>query len=52
MHGDWQYDNAELNRFVLEIIKTPYLNRLKQFMLTLLRKKLFLGEESPKNTRP
>ena len=41
LDGDWIYDNEELKRIVLEIIKTPYLNRLKQFMLRILHNNLF-----------
>ena len=48
MNQGWQYEKSELNRVVLEIIKTPYLNRLKQFMLRLLRNTLFWGKKAQK----
>ena len=48
MDRDWQYDNEELKRVVLEVIETPYLNRLNQFMLRLLLNNLFLGKSPQK----
>ena len=39
-------------RYVKEILKMPYLNRLRQFLLRLLRNNLLLGKraEKVKNT--
>ena len=41
---DSQYESEKLKRVVSEIIKMPYLNRLKQFMLRLHR-------NNPKNSK-
>ena len=46
-HG-LKYDKNELMKIVLEIIKKPFLNRLKQFMLKLLRNNLYLGKRAIK----
>ena len=49
---EWEYDEESLVNIVIEILKTPYLNRLKQFMLRLLRNNLFLGKKAQKNRCP
>ena len=46
------YDNMDFMRFVKEIIKMPYLNRLKQFLLRLLRNNLLLGKRAEKVKNP
>ena len=28
---DWEYDEDEILKIVKQVLKTPYLNRLKQF---------------------
>ena len=43
-----KYDGDEFMKIVLEIIKMPFLNRLKQFMLKLLRINLYLGRRAIK----
>ena len=42
------YNSEYLPRIVSEIIKMLYLNRLKQFMLRLLRNNLYLGNKAQK----
>ena len=42
--NDLHFENKDYMRFVKEILKMPYLNRLKQFLLRLLRNNLFLGK--------
>ena len=42
---DWEYNEDGLIKVVNEILKTPYLNRLKQFMFILQRNNLFWGGE-------
>ena len=46
--NDLDYDNTDYMRFVKEILKMPYLNRLKQFLLRLLRNNLILGKRAKK----
>ena len=46
---DWEYDEDEVLKIVMQVLKTPYLNRLKQFFIRLLRINLFLGKKSKKN---
>ena len=46
---NWQYDEDGLIKIVIEILRTPNLNGLKQFMLRLLRNNLFFGKKSTKN---
>ena len=43
-----EYDAAEFMKIVMEIIKMPFLNRLKQFMLKWLRNNLYLGKRASK----
>ena len=50
--NDVHYENDDYMRFVKEILKMPYLNRLKQFLLRLLRNNLFLGKRTGKNINP
>ena len=50
--NDPGYDNMDFMRFVKEIIKMPYLNRLKQFLLRLLRNNLLLGKRAKKVKNP
>ena len=47
-----EYENHNFMKYVKEILKMPYLNRLKQFLLRLLRNNLLLGNraKSVKNT--
>ena len=45
---DWEYDEDEVLKIVMQVLKTPYLNRLKQFFICLLRNNLFLGKKSQK----
>ena len=51
-NNDFEYDNTDFLRFVKEIIKMPYLNRLKQFLLRLLRNNLLLGKRIEKVENP
>ena len=44
--NDKHYENEDYMRFVKEILKMPYLNRLKQFLLRLLRNNLLLGNRA------
>ena len=46
---EWEYDEDEVLKIVIQVLKTPYLNRLKQFFIRLLRNNLFLGKKSKKN---
>ena len=48
INNDFEYDSADFLRFVKEIIQMPYLNRLKQFLLQLLRNNLLLGKRIEK----
>ena len=41
---DWECDEYEIIAIVKQVNKTPYLNRLKQFFLRLLRNNLFFGK--------
>ena len=43
---DWKYDEFEVLKIVMQVLKTPYLNRLKQFFFRLIRNNLFLGKMS------
>ena len=43
-----EYDSDEFMKIVMEIIKMPFLNRLKQFMLKLLCNNLYLGKRAVK----
>ena len=45
---DWEYDEFEVLKIVMQVLKTPYLNRLKQFFFRLIRNNLFLGKRSQK----
>ena len=45
---DWEYDEVRILHIVKQVYKTPYLNRLKQFFLRLLRNNLFLGNRNQK----
>ena len=49
---DVHCENEDYMRFVKEILKMPYLNRLKQFLLRLLRNNLLLGKRAEKNINP
>ena len=46
---EWEYEEDEVLKIVIQVLKTPYLNRLKQFFIRLLRNNLFLGTKSQKN---
>ena len=50
--NDLFYENADYMRFVKEILKMPYLNRLRQFLLRLLRNNLLLGKRAEKIKSP
>ena len=50
--NDQDYENTDYMGFVKEIIKMPYLNRLKQFLLRLLRNNLLLGKRAEKVKNP
>ena len=50
--NDPGYDNTDFMRFVKEIIKMPYSNRLKIFLLRLLRNNLLLGKRAEKIKNP
>ena len=50
--NDVHYENDDYMRFVNKILKMPYLNRLKQFLLRLLRNNLLLGNRIGKNINP
>merc|ERR1711895_287979 len=41
---DWEWDEYEVFTIVKQVYKTPYLRRLKQFFLRLLRNNLFIGK--------
>ena len=43
---DWLYDEDEILKIIKLVLKTPYLNRLKQFYFRLIRNKLFLVSEA------
>ena len=43
---DWKYDECTVLKIVMQVLKTPYLNRLKQFYLRLIRNNLFFGKRS------
>ena len=47
---DWEYDEDRILCIVKQVFKTPYLNRLKQFYLRLLRNNLFLGNRNQKSS--
>ena len=47
---DWEYDEFEVLKIVMQVLKTPYLNRLKQFYFRLIRNNLFLGKRGQKMT--
>ena len=47
-----EYDKNEFMNSVMEVIRMPFLNRLKQFMLRLLRNNLFLGKKACKIKNP
>ena len=48
----FEYDSKDYLRFVKEIIKMPYSNRLKQFLLRLMRNNLLLGKRIEKVENP
>ena len=47
----WECDTQDIVDIVKQVNKTPYLNRLKQFFLRLLRNNLFFGK-TKHNTSP
>ena len=47
-----EYDSNEFMKTVMEVINMPFLNRLKQFMLRLLRNNLLLGKRACKINNP
>ena len=47
---DWEYDEYEVLKIVMQVLRTPYLNRLKQFFFRLIRNNLFLGKRGQKMT--
>ena len=51
-YGQLEYDTADFMKIVMQIIKMPFLNRLKQFMLKLLRNNLYLGKRAYKVKNP
>ena len=40
------YENDDYMKFVKQILKMPYLNRLRQFLLRLMRNNLLLGNRA------
>ena len=50
--NEFEYDSEDYLRFVREIIKMPYLNRFKQFLLHLMRNNLLLGKRIEKVENP
>ena len=50
--NELEYDRNEFMNTVMEVLKLPFLNRLKQFMLRLLRTNLFLGKKAYKIKNP
>ena len=47
---DWEYDECEFLKIVMQVLRTPYLNRLKQLFFRLIRNNLFLGKRGKKMT--
>ena len=47
-----EYDTADFMKIVMQIIKMPFLNRLKQFMMKLLRNNMYLGKRACKVKNP
>ena len=45
---DWEYDEDKILSNVKQVLKTPYLNKLKQFYFRLLRNNLFLENRNQK----
>ena len=43
---NWEYDEFEILTIVKQVYRTPYLNRLKQFFLRLLRNNLYIGRKN------
>ena len=50
--NEFKYDSNEYMKIVMEVIKMPYLNRLKQFMLRLMQNNLLLGKRAEKVENP
>ena len=42
---EWEYDEDEVLKTVIQVLKTLYLNRLKQFFIRLLRNNLISGKK-------
>ena len=42
----WEYNEFEILTIVKQVYRTPYLNRLKQFFLHLLRNNLYIGRKN------
>ena len=51
-NNELEYDSNKFMKIVMEVIKMPFLNRLKQFMLRLLHNNLFLGKRAYKINNP
>ena len=45
---DWEYEEFEVLKIIMQVLRTPYLNRLKQFFFRLIRNNLFLDKEAKK----
>ena len=41
---DWECDEYNIIKIVKQVYRTPYLNRLRQFFLRLLRNNLYIGK--------
>merc|ERR1711888_254978 len=49
---NWDCDEYEIIMRIKQVYKTPYMNRLKQFFLRLLRNNLYIGKVSHGNPLP
>ena len=49
---NWECDEYDILMRVKQVYKTPYLNRLKQFFLRLLRNNLYIGKTNFGNPLP
>merc|ERR1711888_560015 len=41
---DWEYDECVVLKIIMQVLRTPYLNRLKQFYFRLIKNNLYLGK--------
>ena len=42
---NWEYDECVVLKIIMQVLRTPYLNRLKQFYFRLIRNNLLLGKK-------